>query len=86
MHHRATGDATDFNDIRLEWQAIARSEVTRHRRRLGLLTPEQETAVESVLISVADHMFEMVVEGIESCPGADRFKYLSVWRREAEAA
>jgi hypothetical protein len=83
MHSMGNDDATAFNEIRLEWEEIARAEVTRHRRRLGLLTPEQQSAVESVLISVADHMFETVLQGAANCSGGERLRYLSVWRRQA---
>ena len=76
----------DVNDIRQQWQEIARTEVTRQRRNLGQLSEEQQMAVESVLVSVADHMFEIVVRGAEKCPGVDRFKYFNVWRRRAVAA
>jgi hypothetical protein len=58
-------------------------EISRHRRHLSLLTMEQQTTLEAVLISVADHMFEVVVEGVESCPDEDRYKYLRVWRSQA---
>lgn len=86
MHFTDTDDVISANDIRLQWQEIARSEVTRQRRRLAQLSEEQRVAVESALVSVADHMFEIVVQGAENCPGVDRFKYFNVWRREAEAA
>lgn len=76
-------DATAFNEIRLEWEEIARAEVTRHRRRLGLLTPEQQSAVESVLISVADHMFDTVVQGAADCSRLEHLRYINVWRRQA---
>jgi len=76
----------DVNDIRQQWQEIARTEVTRQRRNLGQLSEEQRMAVESALVSVADHMFEVVVRGAEKCPGVDRFKYFNVWRRRAVAA
>jgi hypothetical protein len=76
----------DVNDIRLQWQEIARTEVTRQRRQLALLSDEQRVAVESALVSVADHMFEIVVQGADNCPDVDRFKYFNVWRRESVAA
>ncbi len=79
-------DMDDANDIRLEWQKIARTEVSKQRRRLALLSDEQRVAVESVLVSVADHMFEIVVQGADNCPEVDRFKYFNVWRRESAAA
>ena len=83
MHSQGIDDA---NDIRLQWQEIARTEVTRQRRQLALLSDEQRVAVESALVSVADHMFEIVVQGAENCPDVDRFKYFNVWRRGSVAA
>jgi hypothetical protein len=83
MHSMGNDDAMAFNEIRLEWEEIARSEVTRHRRRLGLLTPEQQSAVESVLISVADHMFETVLYSAANCSGVEGLRYIAEWRRQA---
>ena len=74
------------NDIRLEWQEIARNEVIRQRRQLALLSDEQRMAVESARVSVADQMFEVVVPGAETCPDSPRFRSFNVWRREAVAA
>lgn len=79
-------DTASANDIRLEWEEIARNEVMRQRRHLSLLNEEQKLALESVLVSVADHMFEKVVQSVENCPGVDQFKYFNVWRRDEAAA
>jgi hypothetical protein len=68
-------------EIRSDWREIARTEVGRHRCRLGFLTPEQEREVESVLVSVADHIFEQVIDGVRDFPNLDRLSYLNVWRR-----
>ena len=65
-------------EIRLEWQEIARSEVSRHRRRLGLLSPEQQTAVESVLVHITNTMFEQL--SMERAPRALRLKWLQTLR------
>jgi hypothetical protein len=73
-------------EIRSEWHEIAKAEVVRHRRRLGLLTLEQELELESILVSVADHMFEQVIDGARSFSGFDRLSYLKVWRRVRAAA
>ena len=80
---------TDNNDamceeIRSEWQEIARAEVSRHRRRLGPLTPAQESEVESVLVSVADRIFEQLLLGNVS--QSVRVKCLKIWRPDAIAA
>ena len=71
-------------EVRLEWRAIARSEVSRHRRKLGLLSPQQESAVESVLVDVADQLFRQLF--LERVPQPLRRKCLNVWRRNAVAA
>jgi glutamyl-tRNA reductase len=48
-----------------EFQDIARRELTRHRGRLGQLTPEQERAVESLLISTVNKISHPLVQQIE---------------------
>ena len=83
MDSNQSEEKVPFNEILLEWEEIVRTEVTRHRRRLRLLTPEQQTVLESALISVAGHIFEMVLEGAEYCPEVDRLKYMNAWRRQA---
>lgn len=83
MHPKGNEEA---NDVRCQWQEIARSEVMRQRRRLALLSDEQRIAVESVLVSVTDHMFDMMVQGAENCADVDRCKCFDVWRREPIAA
>lgn len=79
-------DTNTCEQIRLEWHEIAKAEVVRHRRKLGVLTPEQESQVESVLVSVADHMFEHVIDGARNSTGLARLRYLNVWRRVRAAA
>lgn len=83
MDSNQSEEKVPFNEILLEWEEIVRTEVTRHRRRLRLLTPEQQTVLESALISVAGHIFEAVLEGAESCSEVDRLKYMNAWRRQA---
>ena len=73
-----------FEEIRSEWQGIARAEVSRHRRRLGSLTPEQESEVESVLVHVAGQMFDQMLR--ENVPPAARLKCLKIWRPQVVAA
>jgi len=79
-------DTSTCEEIRLEWHEIAKTEVTRHRGRLNVLSPEQKSQLESVLVSVADHMLEQVLQGAERLSGTDRLKFLNVWRREKVAA
>jgi glutamyl-tRNA reductase len=40
--------------MREKFQEVARSEMARQRKRLGVLTPEQETAIESLLVSTVN--------------------------------
>jgi len=70
-------DAT-CEEIRLQWQQIARSEVSRYRRRLGQLTPQQASEVESVFVSVANSMFEQFFPSNRSDSARD--KCLKLWR------
>lgn len=44
-----------------EMQDIARSEMARRRRQLGNLTPDQELALETLLISTVSRISEIVV-------------------------
>jgi len=44
----------------LEMQDIARSELARRRGKLGKLTPDQELAVETLLISTVGRISEIV--------------------------
>ncbi|HEY8225050.1 MAG TPA: hypothetical protein VIG25_07225 [Pyrinomonadaceae bacterium] len=69
--------------IRLEWQEIAKSEVSRHRRKLGALTSEQQSVVESVLVHIANQLFEQL--RLEGVPQPVRRKCLNLWRRDAVA-
>jgi hypothetical protein len=45
---------------------IARVEMTRRRRRLGKLTPEQESAIETLLISTVSKVSEIAIAVRES--------------------
>jgi len=67
-----------FEEIRLEWQAIARSEVSKRHRNLGL-SPEQEREVESALVAVTDGLFERLLANVSS---SAQLTYLKIWRRE----
>lgn len=73
-----------FEEIRSEWQGIARAEVSRHRGRLASFTPEQASAVESVLVHVASKMFEQLL--LENVPLSARLKCIEIWRPDAVAA
>ncbi len=56
---------TDFDNIRLHFENIAKSEITRHRRRLGRLTYEQRAAIEQLLTVTAGLISYQVIQGIQ---------------------
>ena len=84
MDDTTAEDKSVFDEIRREWQMIARSEVSRCRRKLGLLSLQQQSAVESVLVDVADQLFGQLL--FERVPQPLRRKCLNVWRHRAVAA
>jgi hypothetical protein len=56
LHDERAGD--DYRDEVM--RSIALGEMARGRRRLGELTPEQERALEALLVSVADNIYSLV--------------------------
>jgi hypothetical protein len=73
-------EGQQLDQVRQCLQEIARAEIARHRRRLGPLTPEQESAVEALLVSTADQISRQVIDGVQSYPEHVRVKYVSVWK------
>ena len=71
-----------FEEIRIEWQEIARSEVTRHHRNLAL-TAEQEREVELALVAVTDGLFEHLLANVSAVA---QLTCLKIWRRDGLAA
>lgn len=69
--------------IRLEWQEIARTQVIRNRRKLGSLSPEQEAAVESVFVCVVNQLFAQL--SLETAPPPLRLRWLKMLRPDAVA-
>jgi hypothetical protein len=65
-----------FEEIRLEWQKIARSEVTRHHRNLAL-SAEQVREVETALVAVTDGLFERLLGNVSV---ATQRTCLKIWR------
>lgn len=51
---------------------VALEEMSRRRRRLGELTPTQERALETLLVSVADNIAELVSAMAATTPGQER--------------
>lgn len=71
--------------LRKRLQDIARSEFERHRGRLGPLSPEQERAIESLLIATANKIAHPVMTGLRQSrdPGTD--DNLQAWRELVDA-
>jgi glutamyl-tRNA reductase len=61
---RALDAGPRIGEFRRELQEIARAEFARQRRRLGNLTPEQERAVEALLVSTANKIAHPAVQAM----------------------
>jgi hypothetical protein len=55
------GDATE-SELRGRLRAIALAEMARQRRRLGALAPEQELALEELLVSTVERIYHPIIE------------------------
>ncbi|HZI19811.1 MAG TPA: glutamyl-tRNA reductase [Pyrinomonadaceae bacterium] len=66
--------------FRRELQELARAEFERRRRQLGDLTPEQERAVEALLLSATNKIAHPVIELMRRGAAAEQ----EVWPRPAE--
>ena len=71
MHNR--------EELRIQLQDIARSEIRRHRNRLASLTTEQQLAVEALLLSTADLISHEVIVRVQSYPEAVQLNCVRVW-------
>jgi len=66
--------------LRLKLQDIARSEMIRQRNRLGHLTPEQESAVEALLLSTVNKISHPLIDRMRrSFDGGDN-ESIQAWR------
>jgi hypothetical protein len=72
-------------EARIHLHAIARSEITRHRKRIASLTIEQQSTVESILISTVDLVSHHVFDVIENYPEGVRKKCVNSWCTGAES-
>ena len=78
-HQSGTNNDCDVDQVRRNLQEIARTEITRHRRRLGSLTSEQHSAIEALLISTADQISAELMQRLQKYPSDLRAEYLNVW-------
>jgi glutamyl-tRNA reductase len=66
--------------LREKLQEIARSEMTRQRQRLGQLTPEQERAIESLLMSTVNKISHPIIYRLKSSYDAGETDDVQAWR------
>jgi glutamyl-tRNA reductase len=77
---RALDIGPQIGALRQKMQDIARSEMTRQRNRLGELTPEQERAIESLLISTVNKISHPVIQRIRRSYGMGDAESALSWR------
>lgn len=66
--------------LRNKLQDIARVELTRQRNRLGPLTPEQETAIEALLVSTVNKISHPLLSHMRRSYGASDAETIQAWR------
>ncbi len=66
--------------LREKLQEIARSEMARQRQRLGALTPEQERAIESLLMSTVNKISHPIIYRLKSSYDAGETDEAQAWR------
>jgi glutamyl-tRNA reductase len=67
--------------LRGKLQEIARSEMSRQRQRLGALTPEQERAIEALLMSTVNKISHPIIYRLKSSYDAgDNSEDAQAWR------
>ena len=66
--------------LRARLQQIARAEMQRQRPRLGELTPEQERAIEALLLSTVNKISHPLIDRLRRSYGTGEAENLKVWR------
>jgi glutamyl-tRNA reductase len=66
--------------LRQKMQALARIEMARQRARLGPLTPEQERAIEALLLSTVNKISHPVMQLMRRSYDAGEAETLKAWR------
>lgn len=66
--------------LRQKFQEIARAELVRQRNRLGPLTPEQENAVEALLLSAVNKISHPLIERMRRSLDASDDEGIQAWR------
>jgi len=70
----------EISAIQDQLQEIARAEMARQRRRLGQLSPEQEHAVEALLISTINKISNPVIEQMRRSFDEGQVERVNRWR------
>ncbi|HYJ44972.1 MAG TPA: hypothetical protein VEV81_00060, partial [Pyrinomonadaceae bacterium] len=66
--------------LREKLQGIARSEMARQRQRLGKLTPEQERAIEALLVATVNKISHPIINRLKSSYDAGESEDVQTWR------
>ncbi|MDX6693952.1 MAG: glutamyl-tRNA reductase [Blastocatellia bacterium] len=88
---RAQSIGPTLGALRRKFQDVARDEMTRQRTRLGSLTPEQERAVEALLLSTVNKISHPIIHHLRHTLDAGEEDAMRAWREvfqleEPEAA
>jgi glutamyl-tRNA reductase len=70
--------------LRKEFQDLARKELQRQRSRLGDLTPEQEQAIEALLVSTVNKISHPVMMEMRRSFEAVEHEFANVWRQGSQ--
>ncbi|MGA9995195.1 MAG: glutamyl-tRNA reductase, partial [Pyrinomonadaceae bacterium] len=66
--------------LRQKMQTIAREELARQRKRLGHLTPEQERAIEALLLSTVNKISHPVIHHMRHSYDTGEDEHVQTWR------
>lgn len=66
--------------LRQKLQEIARNELARQRQRLGALTPEQERAIEALLLSTVNKISHPIINRLKTSADAGENEDVQTWR------
>jgi glutamyl-tRNA reductase len=69
-----------FGALRQKLQAIARAEYQRQRPKLGALTPEQEGAIEALLLAVVNKIAHPVISRMRRSHETGVAENMQAWR------
>ena len=77
---RALSIGPTLGALRRKFQDVARDELTRHRHRLGTLTPEQEHAVEALLMATVNKISHPIIHHLRRSYDTGEDEAMRAWR------